>query len=1178
VGEGPPAGQDYGDAAPPPTTVGTATTAAPQAPVEAPSAEEAQSYLYVVYSGATADEDGLLVTELTRRGIPISPAEAYDSDITSMDSEETAKIANAAAVLLIRTGNEDTGLLDNLNPFRDRLVVAAWEGSVPSLSGVPMVDLRDWRGDPFDERLDLLESILRSAMGVPLVASSRPQDAGGTQAPPAAQEAVRQPDAAPRVERGTVSGFRLSASAYSVLVRSTARAQGQEPSPTDVLLESLVFQPAQGGGIGTALMVLFMQRAQLGAATLINRVNPGLLRGPLPEGDVTTGPTLDALLRLAQQCAQRVSGPRVSGQPEIHLRHLLAAVALTDTGPVEPDVLTRLGISSTQLPALLLQALRGTRTGDSPQAWEELLAVHLAGGFDRDLVDPNGAIPRDTDALDHGTWAAMFASLIAAQATSIPISIGLFGEWGAGKSTFMGLLRGEIKRLCGQPGYVQDVVQIGFNAWHYADANLWASMGDEIFRALADELTPPEQAPPTVKAEAQRLRDEIADGLVASRDLKARAEQARQQRSRLTEEIRDAQESRRLTARKLAAAAVTTPETKRQLDTAWRQLGVEDEVAQGELLADEIDGIRRQGTALRALAGQRLTWVLAAACLLVLLVTLAGTVIPASWAGRVRDSSAVGTISLVLGSALVLARRASAGLSTLRSVAARAAATADAESDQVIKAARDKLRQAQAKEQAAEAELRQVSADIEELQRKLTGLGPGQRLYSFLAERAASGDYASQLGLISTIRKDFKHLVQVLGEQRKARADAQDMAGVKRVDRIVLYIDDLDRCRPQQVVEVLQAVHLLLALDLFVVVVGVDPRWLVQSLREQYPGILDVGPDGHGGTPARGRDSALAEAVPADYLQKIFNIPFALPAFRGDHMEHLVRRLAGAPAAPAASGPQPDATSRGPGAGPEQGAGSGGPGGPGVAASRQPQAQDTARAGTGSPAGQAPVGQSGPGAPATASQGAGADRDSAGTAAQDGAPPAVPQEADDAIVSAHRLTEDELRCLGGLGAFVRTPRDGKRLFNVYRLLRSARDLSPASAFLGGEYQAVAILLGMLNLDASVLARIIAAPPDPVAGVAGGLTGRPQGTGTWASFALDLTPALTAGPDPSEPDHLTWANNVTGAIPAAELDAWQRMSAAVTATTSLVTLPGLAAFQAWAPHVLRFSYLVFSRDR
>ena len=104
---------------------------------------------------------------------------------------------------------------------------------------------------------------------------------------------------------------------------------------------------------------------------------------------------------------------------------------------------------------------------------------------------------------------------------------------------------------------------------------------------------------------------------------------------------------------------------------------------------------------------------------------------------------------------------------------------------------------------------------------------PGRQLYTFLAERAASGDYAGQLGLVSIIRKDLERLVR--------RLEAQDLPELSalpgnvgsqvlpRIDRIVLYIDDLDRCQPQQVVEVLQAIHLLLALNLFVVVVGSTP-------------------------------------------------------------------------------------------------------------------------------------------------------------------------------------------------------------------------------------------------------------------------------------------------------------------------------------------------------------------
>ena len=41
----------------------------------------------------------------------------------------------------------------------------------------------------------------------------------------------------------------------------------------------------------------------------------------------------------------------------------------------------------------------------------------------------------------------------------------------------------------------------------------------------------------------------------------------------------------------------------------------------------------------------------------------------------------------------------------------------------------------------------------------------------------------------------------------RARLD-NDQEAPNPIDRIVLYIDDLDRCSPRRVVEVLQAVHL----------------------------------------------------------------------------------------------------------------------------------------------------------------------------------------------------------------------------------------------------------------------------------------------------------------------------------------------------------------------------------
>ncbi|HEX7072132.1 MAG TPA: P-loop NTPase fold protein, partial [Rhodothermales bacterium] len=92
-----------------------------------------------------------------------------------------------------------------------------------------------------------------------------------------------------------------------------------------------------------------------------------------------------------------------------------------------------------------------------------------------------------------------------------------------------------------------------------------------------------------------------------------------------------------------------------------------------------------------------------------------------------------------------------------------------------------------------------------------------------------------------------------------------------RINRIVLYIDDLDRCPSDRVAEVMQAVHLLLAFPLFVVVVGVDARWLSHSLSRRYRGLLR----GNGRHAMAGHVDE-ARATPFDYLEKIFQIPLWL--------------------------------------------------------------------------------------------------------------------------------------------------------------------------------------------------------------------------------------------------------------------------------------------------------------
>ncbi len=56
--------------------------------------------------------------------------------------------------------------------------------------------------------------------------------------------------------------------------------------------------------------------------------------------------------------------------------------------------------------------------------------------------------------------------------------------------------------------------------------------------------------------------------------------------------------------------------------------------------------------------------------------------------------------------------------------------------------------------------------------------------------------------------------------------------------RIVLFIDDLDRCPPDRVVEVLEAVQLLVKTPLFIAVVAIDERYVTRALEKYYAGVL----------------------------------------------------------------------------------------------------------------------------------------------------------------------------------------------------------------------------------------------------------------------------------------------------------------------------------------------------
>jgi len=149
----------------------------------------------------------------------------------------------------------------------------------------------------------------------------------------------------------------------------------------------------------------------------------------------------------------------------------------------------------------------------------------------------------------------------------------------------------------------------------------------------------------------------------------------------------------------------------------------------------------------------------------------------------------------------------------------------------------------------------------EKQERELVGITADyETLTDFLHSRLGEDGYEKQLGLMHQVKRDLEYLTEGLRDNK--------LIFPRGPARIMLYIDDLDRCPPQRVVEVFEATQLLLRTDLFIVVLAIDVRYIVKALEKYYDKILVRG----------GRPSAL------DYIEKIVQIPYRIRSIDPDTM------------------------------------------------------------------------------------------------------------------------------------------------------------------------------------------------------------------------------------------------------------------------------------------------------
>jgi KAP family P-loop domain len=492
------------------------------------------------------------------------------------------------------------------------------------------------------------------------------------------------------------------------------------------------------------------------------------------------------------------------------------------------------------------------------------------------------------DLLGIGPEVEALCSVLAAKDVTPPLSLGLFGDWGSGKSFFMremekriNFLQKEAEKDDNSP-YCKKIVQLWFNAWHYIDTELWASLASEIFDGLAESLPSQE--------DKEKVDDNRAQLIARQGELEFEKQKQRKIEERLEEVENGKTEIETNPWRIIVEAyrfAESQPDTHKKvrevektldlkLNKAVKELNVSPDDVKKQLL--EARGLWRQIRAIQvALGGIKKSklwiYVFSVIILIPLFSWAVLQIIPALQSTITKFLTGLITLLTLLAPLIKYAR----GLLTPLTAAIE-------ENRKLIEEERLKLQRELEKQQKLTTE---KSAQVATVMEKLENLRADRKLANFIKQRKASADYTKYLGVIARAHDDFEQLSNLLRREQKRNPDDPDLV-LPPIERIILYIDDLDRCPEDIVVQVLQAIHLLLAFPLFIVVVGVDSRWLLHSLQQHSSAFRENKANGS----PHSEESKHWRSTPLNYLEKIFQIPFTLRPMGKSGFKDLINDLA----------------------------------------------------------------------------------------------------------------------------------------------------------------------------------------------------------------------------------------------------------------------------------------------
>jgi hypothetical protein len=785
-----------------------------------------------------------------------------------------------------------------------------------------------------------------------------------------------------------------------------------------------------------------------------------------------------------------------------------------------------------------------TAQGVTPNSVKFAAAEDVLAGYQSDS-------PSGTDLLEITKEVHALASVLAAKDVEPPLSLGLFGHWGTGKSFFMHQLERRINELqddankaSGESAYCRDVVQISFNAWNYIDKDLWASMASEIFEGLAaaiaskrggDSQAERVLALAAASSSSQIVAETKQQKIEAEERLKIAEQQLADLLRRQTTVSH--QPSTREVVRQAARFAIEDEDLWKPAADAAQKIGIYDGAAAAGEIRTQVLELENTWSKISFTVRKNGLWPWVLASLIGFGLSSGVTYALKSYTASEAVARVVSVCTAVSGflATLVIGSR-----NVLRFILAMRRSK-----QELI----DRTQQAIKLEVThAQENVKKEAEAVKSFSQQLENIRSDRRLVDFIRQRYESSDYKNNLGVIARVRADFRHL-SILLRDVQAESETDVLAMKKRqkdndcdrktplfprIDRIILYIDDLDRCPEKNVCEVLQAVHLLLAFPLFVVVVGVDPRWLLHSLR-QHAVLFQRDQEGNWKSEGSEENSHW-QSTPLNYLEKIFQIPFTLRPIGKTGFSKLVDAFA----IPEKKKVADQAALRS------------------TQGSASPPSELVTKAVTAitSPPEQRPL-------PATE------------TPLQN-APSEETTESLHLPIDRHPehllIDGPERSFMKALYEFIPSPRAGKRFINIYRLLRASVKDEERRRFVGdetgGEYQCALVLLAMLTGYPSEATEILEA-----------LLKR-EHSGNWGEFIQSAKDRIhnqnqkviaVATSKRSEQTAHRKGSESPQSYPLPVVQRWDELFANLATVGGDLAGRSCEGFVAWAPRVARYSF-------